>query len=249
MTDILQPTMSSYDADNVFTSPYLKTAKRIADMYCTTIERLCSYDIWFNVEDVLDMLIKFIKRAEGVYYIDEVQERVFLEIDKRTSITENNVYEILCDDFRRVIKEFFRELERIYYIEEDEEITKIFTANYKYLMSVCPVSYRKVSEVCKIGIGTLTRLKQGAEPNVSVLVRLADFFGVTISQLITPNPEFDLVKIVGESYTKTKLTDKEDPVPESEIRNLTTRRVNYMEKDKAKDFAMKYINQIRMIGS
>ena len=44
----------------------ITVAKKIADMYCTGIERLCGDEIYFDIEEVLSLQVAFIKRLGGV---------------------------------------------------------------------------------------------------------------------------------------------------------------------------------------
>ena len=63
-TGLAESTMISYDTRAV--SLYITVAKRIADMYCRDIERLCGDEIYFDIEEVLSLQVAFIKRLGGV---------------------------------------------------------------------------------------------------------------------------------------------------------------------------------------
>ena len=63
-TGLAESSMISYDTKAV--SPYITVAKKIADMYCTEIERLCGDEIYFDIEEVLSLQVAFIKRLGGV---------------------------------------------------------------------------------------------------------------------------------------------------------------------------------------
>ena len=54
-----------------------------------------------------------------------------------------------------------------------------------------------------MSIGNLTRLAQGNEPMLSAVIKLADFFGVSISQMLSANPNFNYEKIEKEIEEKT----------------------------------------------
>ena len=57
-TGLAESTMISYDTKAV--SPYITVAKKIADLYCTDIERLCGDEIYFDIEEVLSLQVAFI---------------------------------------------------------------------------------------------------------------------------------------------------------------------------------------------
>ena len=54
-----------------------------------------------------------------------------------------------------------------------------------------------------ISIGNLTRLEQGSEPMLSAVIKLADFFGVSITQMISDNPNFNF-RFVSDWYDYQK---------------------------------------------
>ena len=63
-TGLAESSMISYDTKAV--SPYITVAKKIADMYCTEIERLCGDEIYFDIEEVLSLQVAFINRLSGI---------------------------------------------------------------------------------------------------------------------------------------------------------------------------------------
>ena len=58
-----------------------------------------------------------------------------------------------------------------------------------------------------MSIGNLTRLAQGNEPMLSAVIKLADFFGVSITQMLSEKPNFDYEKIQKEIERKTGISN------------------------------------------
>ena len=190
-TGLAESSMISYDTKAV--SPYITVAKKIADMYCTEIERLCGDEIYFDIEEVLSLQVAFIKRLGGVE-IKPYKENILAEMNKYLTLSKYDVYKLLSQTFRDIITELHRDGKYIT-IETDKEIIENFTKNFHDLYAFSKINYRKLGNAIDMSIGNLTRLAQGNEPMLSAVIKLADFFGVSISQLLSENSDFDYEKI------------------------------------------------------
>ena len=104
-TGLAESTMISYDTRAV--SPYITVAKKIADMYCTDIERLCGDEIYFDIEEVLSLQVAFIKPLGGIE-IKAYKEKILAEIDKYLSLSKYEVYILLSKTFREIIHDLHR---------------------------------------------------------------------------------------------------------------------------------------------
>ena len=105
-TGLAESSMISYDTKAV--SPYITVAKKIADMYCTEIERLCGDEIYFDIEEVLSLQVAFIKRLGGVE-IKLYKEKILAEMDKYLTLSKYDVYKLLSQTFRDIITELHRD--------------------------------------------------------------------------------------------------------------------------------------------
>ncbi|MCD8205920.1 MAG: helix-turn-helix transcriptional regulator [Clostridia bacterium] len=247
MCGIPESTMKSYDLISDYVSPFLKTAKRLADMYCTTVDRLCGAYIAYHVKEVMDMQIKFINRL-GHMDIGACRDAVLSEIKKYgVGATEKIVYDELCEEFMGIIRKSCKEGKYVI-INEDTEISENFTRNFNYLMALCHLPYKKVSEVSGVSEPTLTRLKQGVEPSMPVVIRLADFFGISIDKILAPNPQFELdelKEIIAGTTLKTKLTDAYDDITYEESLSEQSFRYKRLSYDEAAALAEEYLEKIR----
>ncbi len=76
-------------------------------------------------------------------------------------------------------------------IETDEKIIENFTKNFHDLHTFVKINYRKLGAAIDMSIGNLTRLEKGNEPMLSAVIKMSDFFGVTITQMLSENPKDD----------------------------------------------------------
>ena len=188
---LAESTMISYDTRAV--SPYITVAKKIADLYCRDIERLCGDDINFDIEEVLSLQAVFIKRLGGVD-IKPYKEKILAEVDKHLNLSKYEVYNLLSKIFRDMISDLHNS-GRYIKIETDEKIIENFTKNFHDLHTYVKINYRKLGKAIDMSIGNLTRLEKGNEPMLSAVIKLADFFGISINQMFLEKPNFDYVKI------------------------------------------------------
>lgn len=65
------------------------------------------------------------------------------------------------------------------------EITTIFTENLKSLRKSCGIDQRGLANYLNVSIKTISHWETGySEPSIVQLVKLADFFDVTIDELV-----------------------------------------------------------------
>lgn len=65
------------------------------------------------------------------------------------------------------------------------EIITIFTENLKLLRKSCEIDQRVLANYLNVSIKTISHWETGySEPSIAQLVKLADFFDVTIDELV-----------------------------------------------------------------
>ncbi|MBE5750909.1 MAG: hypothetical protein E7357_00690 [Clostridiales bacterium] len=225
-TGLAESTMISYDTKAV--SPYITVAKKIADMYCTDIERLCADEIYFDIEEVLSLQVAFIKRLSGID-IKPYKEKILAEIDKYLSLSKYEVYKLISQTFRDIICDLHRDGKYVK-IETDNKIIENFTKNFHDLHAFSKINYRKLGKAIDMSIGNLTRLAQGNEPMLSAVIKLADFFGVSITQLLSENPQFDYEKIQKEIEGKTSIANLPPVISDKKIKKDRKLRIELLDK-------------------
>ena len=225
-TGLAESTMISYDTKAV--SPYITVAKKIADMYCTEIERLCGDEIYFDIEEVLSFQVSFIKRL-GDIEIKPYKEKILAEMDRNLTLSKYEVYKLISQTFRDIISDLHRD-GRYVKIESDESIIENFTRNFHDLHDNLKINYRKLGKAIDMSIGNLTRLAQGNEPMLSAVIKLADFFGVSITQLLSENPNFDYEKIQKEIEGKTSNANLPPAISDKKIKKDRKLRIELLDK-------------------
>ena len=241
-TGLAESTMISYDTKAV--SPYITVAKKIADMYCTEIERLCGDEIYFDIEEVLSLQVAFIKRLGGVE-IKPYKEKILAEIDKYLSLSKYDVYKLLSQTFRDIITELHRDGKYIT-IETDKEIIENFTKNFHELHDNLKIHYRKLGKAIDMSIGNLTRLAQGNEPMLSAVIKLADFFGVSINQILSKNPNFNYEKIQKEIESKTSIANLPPVISDKKIKKDRDLRIELLDLVQSKKIIIKWLNKVNL---
>ncbi len=214
---LAESTMISYDTRAV--SPYITLAKKIADLYCTDIERLCGDDISFDIQEVLSLQVAFIKRLDGVD-IKPYKEKILAIEDKYLSLSKYEVYNLLSKTFRDMISDLHN-IGSYIKIETDEKIVENFTKNFHDLHTFVKINYRKLGAAIDMSIGNLTRLEKGNEPMLSAVIKMADFFGVTITQMLSENPNFDYAKIQKRIERKTTIANNAPAISDKKIKKDT----------------------------
>ena len=239
-TGLAESTMISYDTRAV--SPYITVAKKIADMYCTDIERLCGDEIYFDIEEVLSLQVSFIKRLGGIE-MKSYKEKILAEIDKYLSLFKYEVYKLLSQTFREIISDLHRR-GRYVKIESDEKLVENFTKNFHNLHNFSKINYRKLGKAIDMSIGNLTRLAQGNEPMLSAVIKLADFFGVSISQMFSENPNFDYEKIQKEIEGKTRIANLPPVISDKKIKKDRALRIELLSIEQSKKLIIKCLQKI-----
>ena len=130
-------------------------------------------------------------------------------------------------------------------IEKDEQIISNFTRNFHNLHTYVKVNYRKIDKATGISIGNLTRLEQGNEPMLSSVIRLADFFGISISQLLSEKPNFDYDKISDEIVLKIKIANKRTEISNTKIREMNRLKADVLDNSQAKKLISLFLNKVK----
>ena len=240
-TGLAESTMISYDTKAV--SPYITVAKKIADMYCTEIERLCGDEIYFDIEEVLSLQVAFINRLGGVD-IKPYKEKILAEMDKYFSLSKYEVYTLLSRTFRDIIFDLHRDGKYVK-IKSDEKIVENFTKNFHDLHNFSKINYRKLGKAIDMSIGNLTRLAQGNEPMLSAVIKLADFFGVSINQILSKNPNFNYEKIQKEIDSKTSIANIPPVISDKKIKKDRDLRIELLDLVQSKKIIIKWLNKLK----
>ena len=90
-------------------------------------------------------------------------------------------------------------------------------------------------------IGNLTRLAQGSEPMLSAVIKLSDFFGVSITQLLSENPNFDYEKIQKEIEGKTRIANLPPAISDKKIKKDRKLRIEFLNALQAKKLLDKWL--------
>ena len=223
-TGLAESTMISYDTKAV--SPYITVAKKIADLYCTDIECLCRDEIYFDIEEVLSLQVAFIKRL-GDISVKPYKEKILAEMDKYLTLSKYEVYKLISQKFRDIISDLHRDGKYVK-IKSDEKIIENFTKNFHDLHNFPKINYRKLGKAIDMSIGNLTRLAQGNEPMLSAVIKLSDFFGVSITQLLSENPNFDYEKIQKEVESKTSIANLPPVICDKKIKKDRKLRIELL---------------------
>lgn len=239
-TGLAESTMISYDTKAV--SPYITVAKKIADLYCTDIERLCADEIYFDIEEVLSLQVAFINRL-GEVDIKPYKEKILPEMDKYLSLSKYEVYKLLSQTLRDIISDLHRDGEYIT-IETDKEIIENFTKNFHDLHTFVKTNYRRLGKAIDMSIGNLTRLAQGNEPMLSAIIKLSDFFGVSITQMLSEDPNFDYEKIQKAIKGKTSIANIPPVISDKKIKKDRDLRIELLDLVQSKKIIIKWLNKV-----
>ncbi len=217
-------------------------AKKIADLYCTDIERLCGDDISFDIQEVLSLQVAFIKRLGGVD-IKPYKEKILAEVDKHLSLSKYEVYNLLSKIFRNMISDLHNS-GRYIKIETDEKIVESFTKNFHDLHTYVKINYRKLGKAIDMSIGNLTRLEKGNEPMLSAVIKLADFFGIYINEMFLEKPNFDYVKIQKTIGGKTIIANSASKISNRKIKKDGALRAEILDKTKTKSLITRWLKKV-----
>ena len=241
-TGLAESTMISYDTKAV--SPYITVAKKIAELYCTDIERLCGDEIYFDIEEVLSLQVAFIKRLGGIE-IKTYKEKILAEIDKYLMLSKYEVYHLISQTFKDIIYDIHCG-GRYIKIKTNESIVENFTRNFHDLHDTLNINYRKLGKAIDMSIGNLTRLAKGNEPMLSAVIKLADFFGVSINQMLSDSPNFDYEKIQKEIKNKTSIANLSPVISDKKTRKDRALRIDLLDKKQSKKTIIKWLNKVNL---
>ena len=129
-------------------------------------------------------------------------------------------------------------------IKTDERIVENFTRNFHDLHDNLKINYRKLGKAIDMSIGNLTRLAKGNEPMLSAVIKLADFFGVSITQMLSENPNFDYEKIQREIEDKTAIANLSPVISDKKIKKDRALRIELLDKKQARKLINKWLNKI-----
>ena len=145
------------------------------------------------------------------------------------SLSKYEVYKLIAKTFRDIITDLHRDGKHVT-IETDENIVENFTRNFHDLHDNLKINYRKLGKAIDMSIGNLTRLAQGNEPMLSAVIKLADFFDVSITQMLSKNPNFDYEKIQKEIEGKTSNANLPPAISDKKIRKDRKLRIELLDK-------------------
>lgn len=233
-TGIPQPTMLSYDKYGV--SPYISVAKQVAELYCVDLDTLCNKDIGFYKVEQLEMLKRFVSRVSGD--CNAVKDKINSWIEEQLSISELCIYEEMNNQLKAEIARLNKE-EQAVEINRKENIAENFTRNFNNLHKNLGISYRKISTALDISIGNLTRLKKGGEPMLETVIKLSAFYGVSIEQMLSDNPEFDYEYLQQEVG---KFNNRFGEIPSEDIYFYNHKKANLLTKEQARKIVDELLN-------
>ena len=235
-----ESTMITYDTKGV--SPYITVAKQIADMYVTTIERLCEDEIYFDIEEVLNLQINFINRIGGIP-VKLYKEKLVNELMPFKMISKYYVCKEISNTFKTMISDIHR-FNKYVKIEKDENIVNNISRNFHNLHENLKVSYRTILKVTGISIGSLTRIEQGFEPMLAPIIRLCEYFGINITEMLSENPDFDYEKIKKEIKNKKELPNVRKSVSLAKEKRQSKLNMDLLMNDEIEKYITKWLNKI-----
>ena len=151
-------------------------------------------EILLNLETQVSLQKKFIQRAGGISDTDKYLARLNEQLRSFPVVSRKELYKLISSVYREIIQQLNDE-NKFVVIPKRNEYAKHFTKNFHDLHTNLNVSYRTMSKPLDMSIGNLTRLEKGGEPMLNTVIKLADYFGVSITALISASPNFDYKRI------------------------------------------------------
>ena len=188
------------------------------------------------------MQVAFINRLGGTD-VKPYKEKILAEIDKHFSLTQYEVCCLLFEIFREMIADLHDEGKYVQ-IETDEKIIENFTKNFHDLHTYVKINYRKLGSAIDMSLGNLTRLEKGNEPMLSAVIKMSDFFGVTITQMLSENPNFDYTKIQKMIDKKVTIANSAPKISNRKIKKDGALRVEILNQTKMKSLITRWLNKI-----
>ena len=81
---------------------------------------------------------------------------------------------------------------------------------------------------------------------LSSVIRLADFFGISISQLLSFNPNFDYDKISDGIALKTEIKNKRTDISNTKIREMNRLRIDILDNSQSKKLISLFLNKVNL---
>ena len=97
-----------------------------------------------------------------------------------------------------------------------------------------------------MSLGNLTRLEKGNEPMLSAVIKMSDFFGVTITQMLSENPNFDYDKIQKTIEGKITIANSAPKISNRKIKKDGALRVEILNKTKMKSLITRWLNKVNL---
>lgn len=192
----------------------------------------------------MSLQVAFIKRL-GTIDIKSHKEKILAEIDKYLTLSKYEVYKLIAQTFRDIIYDLHCS-RRYVKIETDKSIIEKFTKNFHDLHSFSKINYRKLGKAIDMSIGNLTRLAQGNEPMLSAVIKLADFFGVSITQMLSEKPHFDYEKIQKEIEGKTSIANLPPAISTKKIKKDNELRMKLLDIQQERKLVIKWLNKVEI---
>lgn len=230
MTGINQTTMSSYDTFPI-TSPFITNAHNIAEMYCTTIDRLCSSRIDFDIRETVKMQERFINRVR-LFDVDEYKKRIHSRIEEANHVSEYDVYAMLTEIFNEIIYGLCKK-QAYHVVYTGSSYGAYFTKTYNTLMYETETTTRTLAKACSLAKGTMTRLKQGYEPSLATAIKIADFFDMEVGDFLQLELPPKLLEKAKTAAQKEQISNKMAPIPYGRYEEVMNLQNNYINNEMA----------------
>ncbi|MCD8205785.1 MAG: hypothetical protein LUD29_04140 [Clostridia bacterium] len=185
MTGLSISTLATQRSD-AHVSPSLSTGNLLANVFCTSLDRMCSYSILLDPFEVATMQKLYIMRAGYQYLninsVDELMSDIEAALHSMGSCTRANLYRMLSERCSKLVKELCRA--GVYIKPKEDNCVEVFTANLKTLMRVTESKYKDLIDSTDLSLGIISRYMNGGEPSLGAFVEIADFFGVRINDFL-----------------------------------------------------------------
>ncbi len=97
-----------------------------------------------------------------------------------------------------------------------------------------------------MSIGNLTRLAQGNEPMLSAVIKLADFFGVSINQMLSGKPNFNYEKIQKEIQNKIGIDNVPLAISDKKIRKDRKLKIDILNKEQVRNLIIRWLSKVNI---
>ncbi len=97
-----------------------------------------------------------------------------------------------------------------------------------------------------MSIGNLTRLAQGNEPMLSAVIKLADFFGVSITQMLSDNPNFNYENIQKEIQNKIGIANVPLVISDKKIRKDRKLKIDILSREQVRNLSVQWLSKVNI---